>query len=511
MPEAEALAGACDHVLVKSDGMSFSMICIVDAETDPSRKFGLDRNTVVGIAKACREQYCGTINGAKMPAQIEIIETRRNVSPDDIHRLKPLHARLGVMVMAYTVDLATSMVTVNAWSLFNARRRLLERSLRAPRQGEADLVPPEPAAVPEDEGQPVLTYLLLGVLAAVFVLELVLAVSPAEGLLSPSVRTLIALGGLHRPLVVEQGEWHRLFTAAFLHGSLIHLVLNGLALWMAGVVLEHLLGRAWLLALFFAGAIGGSLLSLALNPAEIVSVGASGAIMGLLAAASIASFRFPSGADRTQIQLGLLRILVPSLIPIAAVRVGDRIDFAAHLGGVLVGLVLGAVLLATWPRSVAHPRFAGVARAVATAAIIVFGWSAYETYAGYSRHALARFLIPDDQLPKTDEEAVSRSAALLASYPRDPRSHLFGAVAALNANDAARAEAAIRSALGDREMLRDHFTPELEVLLTSVLAEALVAQGRDAEARKEAAPFCKHGSGGAAPERLKNLGVCEEP
>src|SRR5262245_38939124 len=102
---------------MQSDGMTFTLICIVAAETDPSRKVVLGRNKVDGNGKPCRDQYCGTINGAKMPAQIEIIETRKQVSPEDIERLKPLRARLGVVVMAYAVDLATSMVTANAWAL----------------------------------------------------------------------------------------------------------------------------------------------------------------------------------------------------------------------------------------------------------------------------------------------------------------------------------------------------------------------------------------------------------
>src|SRR5262245_52223220 len=80
VPEAQLLATASDIVLTKSDGMTFSTVCIVDAEQDASRKFQLDRGAVVEIAKACKAKYCGTINGAKMPAQVEIIEARPSVS-----------------------------------------------------------------------------------------------------------------------------------------------------------------------------------------------------------------------------------------------------------------------------------------------------------------------------------------------------------------------------------------------------------------------------------------------
>src|SRR5207237_4926866 len=125
-----------------------------------------------------------------------------------------------------------------------------------------------------------------------------------------------------------------------------------------------LVGRAWLFALFFIGTLGGSLMSLAINPADVVSVGASGAIMGLLAAALVLALRFPAGPQRTAIHMGLLRVFIPSLIPLA-VHSGERIDFAAHLGGDLVGWLIGAILLISWPRPAARPLFDGAAVSVA--------------------------------------------------------------------------------------------------------------------------------------------------
>ena len=132
---------------------------------------------------------------------------------------------------------------------------------------------------------PWVTLGMLAVLVAGFVGELVFGVAPISGPLGPDIMTLVATGGLSRTLV-QSGEWWRFFTAAFLHGDLVHLIMNGVALLLAGWTLEPLIGRAWLLALFVLGALGGSAMSFAWNDPNVVSVGASGAIMGLLAAPS---------------------------------------------------------------------------------------------------------------------------------------------------------------------------------------------------------------------------------
>jgi rhomboid protease GluP len=507
VPEAAKLAGACDLVLTKVDGLTFSAICIVDAERDPSRRFGLSRDELLEIGKACRARYAGRVNGAKMPATVEIVEVRGSVTSADQERLKPLRSRLGTVTSAYAVDRSASTVTVNAWSLFNPRRRLLERLLRQPRLDAGELVRPAPAALPEEKRRPVLTYLLVAGLAAVFVVEQLFPVAPARALFEPDLKTLVALGALSRRLVLEDGEWFRLFTAAFLHGSVIHLAGNGIALWMAGLVLEPLAGRGWLFSLFFVGALGGSLASMAINPADTVSVGASGAIMGLLAAALVLAFRFPSGGQRTAIHVSLLRVFIPSMIPLA-VHSGPRIDFAAHLGGAVVGGLLGGLVLATWPRTAPRPRFAGAAVALALAGAVVLGWSGQQAHAAYGRRALARFLIPDEQLPKTDDEIASRARTLASVYPRDPRGRLFHAAVLLRANDPPGAEAELRKALAEKELLQLYFTPELEVALRSTLARALLAQSRTEDAKREAQPVCHAGPGGAVPKRLEPLRLC---
>ena len=408
VPEAQKLAAACDIVLTKADGVTFSAVCIVDAERDPSRRFGLDRDEVLAIGKACRARYAGTVNGAKMPASIEIVEVRESVTAEDRQRLEPLRSRFGTIVAALAVDVQAASVSVNAWSLLNFRRRQLGRLLKEPRVADGELVRPAPAALPESRALPILTSLMVAALAAVFVVEQLVAVAPGHGLFAPDVRTLVAMGGLSRRLVIERGEWFRLFTAPLLHGDLFHLLFNGIALWMAGALLEPLAGRSRLLALFFAGALGGSVLSMAVNPANLVSIGASGAIMGLFAAAVVLAYRFPAGAQRNAIHVGLLRVLVPSLIPLAAGS-GNRIDFAAHLGGAAAGLLAGGFVAATWPRAAPRPRFAGAAVAAAVAAVAVLAWSAEQAREKYPQYAAAgRLVMPKDRFPPGQPERAQK-------------------------------------------------------------------------------------------------------
>src|SRR5438105_4241159 len=80
VPEAQKLAAAADIVLTKSDGMSISIFCIVDAERDPSRRFGLEFPQVLEIARACRAKYAGRTGSTKMPAVAEIVEVRQAVT-----------------------------------------------------------------------------------------------------------------------------------------------------------------------------------------------------------------------------------------------------------------------------------------------------------------------------------------------------------------------------------------------------------------------------------------------
>jgi len=514
-PEAQALLPAADLVLTKANGVGVEIVCILDRDADPARQLGVDRDALIAIGEACAP-HAGKVGSTKMPVAIHVWEVGRGA---DLDRVRALAARrLGsrVMVHAWALDTASGSVTTTA--ALKGRfmgRPYLERALREPRRTGDAWERPEPALPPER--RPIVTGGLIAVLVACFVLEQVFAVRPAGELLAPDLWTLHALGGLFRP-AIDDGEWYRLLTAAFLHGDLVHLLLNGIALAMAGVVLEGLFGRAWLLALFFLGALGGAALSYLLNDANVISVGASGAIMGLLAAALVSTFRLPDEGQRVDMQMALARILIPSLIPLAMHRgEGGSIDYAAHVGGALVGGVVGVLLLRTWRLTDPVPRFRAAAALVAlagTGAAIAGAVLIARDYHGYVESSVVAsyqdVLMPDESIPDGDhDDLIQRAETLVAQFPRDPRAQLFNAVRLERKGDLAGAERALRTGLAERDLLATMFSSgALETGLRASLAELLLHQDRRPEAVEAAAPSCKSGPGGTVPEALQSLNVC---
>src|SRR5258708_26396640 len=205
-----------------------------------------------------------------------------------------------------------------------------------------------------------------------------------------------------------------MISAPFLHAGLIHLSLNGFVLLWAGPVLEGVLGRAWFAAIYTVSAVAGVILSMALSPASVVSVGASGALMGLLATLLVVSFHFTPGLLRTRLQTAALQGLVPSLIPLATTVTGQHVDYGAHLGGVLAGTLMGLILLGNWPDTERLPRLRWLAAGMAAARLIAtLGTAGMVAKSALKvRHELdlRAMLIPNSELPRTDADMKSRVA-----------------------------------------------------------------------------------------------------
>lgn len=144
---------------------------------------------------------------------------------------------------------------------------------------------------------------------------------------------LLQFGANFKPLVL-QGEVWRLFSSIFLHGGIMHLLMNMLALFFAGLFLEPLLGKWRFLLLYIVTGIAASVASFLWYDA-IVSVGASGAIFGLygyfIAAIIYKSFPY-------QLHSGFLYSLLAFIgINLVMGLIGNGIDNAAHIGGFLSG------------------------------------------------------------------------------------------------------------------------------------------------------------------------------
>jgi membrane associated rhomboid family serine protease len=157
---------------------------------------------------------------------------------------------------------------------------------------------------------------------------------------------------------VATGEYYRLLTAAFLHGGPLHLAMNMFALASLGPTLESALGRSRYLALYLLSALGGSTLSFLLSAPGQLGVGASGAIFGLFGAFYVVVRRL-GGETRQIVTLLVINFAITIAIPI--------IDWRAHLGGFLTG-VLVALALAYVPKG---PRRSTLQAAACAAVLVV--------------------------------------------------------------------------------------------------------------------------------------------
>src|SRR2546423_7536827 len=129
-------------------------------------------------------------------------------------------------------------------------------------------------------GAGVVTRTLIGINVGVFLLELA-----TGGNINGVGSKIFEKGALFGPLVAN-GDWWRLITAAFLHYGPIHLGFNMFFLYWIGTPVEQYLGRARFLLVYFVSGLAGSAGALVLSP-NAVTVGASGAIFGILGAALI--------------------------------------------------------------------------------------------------------------------------------------------------------------------------------------------------------------------------------
>jgi membrane associated rhomboid family serine protease len=135
---------------------------------------------------------------------------------------------------------------------------------------------------------------------------------------------------------VAQGGWHRLITAAFVHQEPLHIAMNMIALWLFGRPLEAILGRSRFLATYFLCALGGSTLSYLFMGVFDGSIGASGAVFGLVGALVVVDKALRSNPSGVLVYLAIM--LLPGFVV-------SNIDWRGHLGGLITGALLGVLFL----------------------------------------------------------------------------------------------------------------------------------------------------------------------
>lgn len=162
--------------------------------------------------------------------------------------------------------------------------------------------------------------------------------------------------GLFGP-AIDAGDWYRIVTGGFLHAGALHLAFNMLALYILGSLLEPALGAWRFLGLYAAGLLGGAFGALLLDPNQI-TVGASGAVFGLMAAGFlIARHR---GFDDVASQIGIFVVL--NLVFTFSI---PNISIGGHLGGLVAGGLAALAIAAGERRGGADGRaFEGIALTV---------------------------------------------------------------------------------------------------------------------------------------------------
>jgi rhomboid protease GluP len=159
---------------------------------------------------------------------------------------------------------------------------------------------------------------------------------------------LAELGAIIRYYIVEEGEYWRLLSAMFLHGNgtipggVLHLAVNLIALLQLGKLYELMFGTKRFVSIYFATGICASIASMIRNVGP--SVGASGAIFGIMGAFIFSVRRSPRWRHERAARGIVQQVVFWTLANIAIGFQFPQIDNAAHLGGLVTGLILGAVL-----------------------------------------------------------------------------------------------------------------------------------------------------------------------
>ncbi len=179
------------------------------------------------------------------------------------------------------------------------------------------------------------TYTLLGINVLVYLAELMGGGGAAS--FSPG-GSLIVEGGLFGPAIADGGQWYRIVTSGFLHANLFHLLFNMYVLYVLGSMLESAIGTARMVAIYAVSLLAGSFGALLLTP-DTLTVGASGAIYGVMAATFLIARHRGIGQVSTLIGLWLVLNLVFTFSV-------SNISIGGHIGGLIGGGL--AALLVLW-------------------------------------------------------------------------------------------------------------------------------------------------------------------
>lgn len=255
-------------------------------------------------------------------------------------------------------------------------------------------------------------------------------------------------GGAQFGPAIAAGQYWRLLTSAFLHHSFSHLFGNLLLLWMAGRPLEFFCGRMNTLSIYLLSAAGGSLLSLTAHP-QVTAIGASSAVFGMLGALTVLCFSRNLSAPRWKIAglliwtllLTILEMPVAFLLSPLHVDRHRIVDDSGHLGGLLTGLALGALLLWSF-RLPVERRQIRQRRIIASAALPIV---ALLMVLVYSHHLDPKTVATPS--PEANDATLEKQRRLVLQNPNDADAHMVLAKLLMDQRTMNEAEPEFRRAL----------------------------------------------------------------
>jgi membrane associated rhomboid family serine protease len=251
------------------------------------------------------------------------------------------------------------------------------------------------------------TMILIGVNLGVFVLEWL---GGGMGLMAADHSVLVGFGAKQNALISEQHQYWRLVTCMFLHIGFIHFLFNNYALWIIGREIEQIYGSARFLILYVTTGVLASMSSFVFSP-NAVSAGASGAIFGLFGVMATFAFKY-----RKEIPAALSRDIRRRVLPIIAINLlfgftaRGIVDNAAHIGGLIAGVALAAVIPFKHPEETETPFIWRALQALCMVVVMASFVAAFRSYGG-PRLSLANLAAsPGSRI--TDYYARMRSAQL---------------------------------------------------------------------------------------------------
>jgi len=210
--------------------------------------------------------------------------------------------------------------------------------------------PTTPAGAPMI-AKPTITYALIAINIAVFIWQYLVGMEEAT-----------TSWGMWPAHVAVDGQWHLLLTSAFLHGGFLHIAFNMYVLFALGPTLERVLGHWRYLLLYLLAALGGGVASYWFSGLMTVSVGASGAIFGLMGALVVAGKKLRYDITQVLILLG---------VNVALGFMSPGVDWRAHLGGLVTGALVAGIMVLPEKRHRVLVQVVGIGALIALMVILV--------------------------------------------------------------------------------------------------------------------------------------------